>query len=240
MGGPDMAPQAPPNARGAPAKPWHPSGHAWHGEMLYGLLGMAAFSAVFYWRQNYAGQVGGPMSVEKILWLNYALTAWFVVPAFLLRRPDLAPPLRVILGAFLASMLGRGGVELWLIYVAFGWSPLYGIAHNLANLALFAVLCRRYRDRLAALDGFDAGVCGFVTSIRLSLVAESVFAALFYRMAVHQDAIYFAPPTEAFAHINLLTRAVDVAVYGYLGAFLWRHRLALFTRPARRWHAEAA
>jgi hypothetical protein len=201
---------------------------------------MAAVSAVFYYRQNYAGQVGGPMSVEKILWLHYALTAWFVMPAFLLRHPDLAPPLRVILGAFLASMLARGVLELWLIYVAFGWSPLYGIAHNLSNMALFAVLCRRHRERLADLTGFNAAVRGFVTSIRLTLVAESVFAALFYRMYVHREAIYFAPPTAAFAHINLLTRAVDVAVYAYLGAFLWRQRRALFTRPARGLVPEAA
>jgi hypothetical protein len=59
-------------------------------------------------------------------------------------------------------------------------------------------------------------------------------------MYVHQEAIYFAAPTEAFAHINLLTRVVDVAVYAYLGAFLWRHRQALFTRPARVLEPEAA
>jgi hypothetical protein len=212
---------------------------AWHGEMLYGLCVMAAFSAAFYYRQNYAGQVGGPMSVEKILWLNYALTAWFVIPAFLLRHPDLAPPLRVILGSFLASMLGRGVIELPLIYVAFGWSPLYGIAHNLGNMALFFVLFRWLRGRLADLDDFNAGVRGFVTSIRWSLLAESVFAALFYRMAVHQDAVYFAPPTEAFAHINALTRWVDVAVYTSLGVFLWRQRHALFTRPAGALEASA-
>ena len=216
-----------------------PAARAWHGEMLYGLCVMAAFSAVFYYRQNYVGQVGGPMSVEKILWLNYALTAWFVIPAFLLRHPDLAPPLRVILGSFLASMLGRGVVELWLIYVAFGWSPLYGIAHNLGNMALFAVVCRAFRGRLADLDPFNAGVRRFVTSIRLSLVAESVFAALFYRMSVHQEAVYFAPPTAAFVHINLLTRGVDVAAYTGLAVFLWRQRDALFTRPARRLEAPA-
>jgi hypothetical protein len=79
-----------------------------------------------------------------------------------------------------------------------------------------------------------------VTSIRWSLLAESVFAALFYRMAVHQDAVYFAPPTEAFAHINLLTRWVDVAAYTSLIVFLWRRRDALFTRPARALEAPAA
>jgi hypothetical protein len=201
---------------------------------------MAACSAVFYYRQNHAGQVGGPMSVEKLLWLNYALTAWFVVPALLLRHPDLAPPLRAIFRAFLASMLGRGVIELWLIYVAFGWSPLYGIAHNVGTMTLLAVLCRRHGPALGRLDPFNAAVRRFVTSVRLSLVAESVFAVLFYRMQVHQEAIYFAPPTEAFAHINLLTRAVDAAVYTDLVCFLWRQRAALFTRPARALTPETA
>jgi hypothetical protein len=198
--------------------------------MLGALALTAAAGVVFYYRQNHAGQVGGPISVEKMLWLHYAILAWFVIPACLLRHPDLARPLRVILGGFLASMLGRGVIELWLIYVAFGWSPLYGIAHNLANLALLAVLGRRFRPDLGALVGFNAGVRRFLGSIRLSLVAESVFALLFYRMQVHQDAVYFASPTEAFAHINLLTRWVDAAVYTDLALFLWRHRRALFTR----------
>jgi hypothetical protein len=203
----------------------------WHGELLYALLLVAAAAVVFYYRQNHAGQVGGPISVEKILWLHYAIVAWYVIPAGLLRHPALAPSLRVILGSFLASMLARGVIELWLIYVAFGWSPLYGIAHNLTNMALFAVLCRRHRAELAGLRGFDVGVRRFVGSIRLSLVAESVFALLFYRMQVHQEAIYFASPTEAFAHINLLTRWVDAVVYTDLAIFLWRYRQALFRRP---------
>src|SRR2546422_10677472 len=97
------------------------------------MAGIAAFSTIFYCRQNYAGQVGGPMSVEKILWLNYALTAWLVIPPVLLRPPDLAPPLRVILGSFLASMLGRGVIEVWLLYLAFGWSPPFWLAHKLSH-----------------------------------------------------------------------------------------------------------
>lgn len=195
--------------------------------VVAGALVTAGVSAVFYYRQNFAGQVGGPISVEKILWLNFVITAWFVVPAFLLRHPALDRALRIVLGTFLASMLARGVVELWLIYVTFGWNPVYGIAHNVFNIALIAVLRYRLRAQLATLDSFNASVRGFVTSVQATLVAESVFAALFYRMAVHQDAVYFAAPTEAFARINLLTRWVDVAVYSYLATFLWRQRSAL-------------
>ena len=200
----------------------------WRTGLLHALLLTAAASAVLYYRQNFAGQVGGPISVEKALWLNYTITAWFVVPAFLVWHPEVGRPLRLILGSFLASMIARGGVELWLIYVAFGWSPLYGITHDLSCIALIAALRRRFRRELAGAGAFNTAVLRFCASIQLALVAEIVFAALFYRMGVHRDAVYFAPPTEAFAHINLLTRWVDVAVYTDLAVFLWHQRHALF------------
>ena len=202
----------------------------WPGAFGGALLLTVAASAVFYYRQNVAGQVGGPISIEKSLWLNYTLTAWFVVPAFLSAHPAVTPPVRRILAWFLASMVTRGVAELWLIYVTFGWSPIYGIGHDLFNIALIAVL--RERARGERLDPFNTAVRRFCTSIQVSLVAEIVFAALFYRMNVHRDAVYFAPPTEAFAHINLLTRYVDVVLYADLARFLWRQRGALFGRGA--------
>jgi hypothetical protein len=235
-------------ARARELQPSQARHHArWQRGLLAAILGMAAVSAVFYYRQNFAGHVGGPMSVEKILWLNYAITAWFVVPAFLLRQPALDGSLRLVLGGFLASMVGRGLAELWLIYVTFGWSPIYGIAHDLFSIGLIAALRRARRGRAgcdpvgaaggdaldaAGRDAFNAAARRFTTSLQLTLVAEIVFAALFYRMGVHEDAVYFAPPTEAFAHINRLTRWVDVAVYTDLAVFLWRMRRAL--APAAR------
>jgi hypothetical protein len=211
-----------------PARPLAP----WPGGLLAALLLTCAASAVFYYRQNFAGQVGGPISMEKSLWLNYTMTAWFVVPAFLAWHGALDRSLRHVLGWFLASMAVRGVAELWLIYVTFGWSPIYGISHDVFNIALIAVLRRRARGDLVGLDGFNLAVRRFCTSLQGSLVAEIVFAALFYRMGVHQDAVYFAPPTEAFAHINLLTRCVDIVVYGDLAWFLWSQRRPLFGRPA--------
>ena len=203
----------------------------WHGGLLYALLATASVAAVFYGRQNFGGQVGGPISLEKMLWLNYTVTAWFVVPGFLVRHPALDPRLRGILGIFLASMITRGAAELWLIYVAFGWSPLYGITHDVLTIGLVAILRLTLRGHPSGSDSFNTAVRRYCTSIQLALVAEIAFAALFYRMHVHQDAVYFAPPTAAFAHINLLTRWVDAAVYADLGLFLWRQRRALFTRP---------
>lgn len=202
------------------------------GGLVAALLLTAAASAVFYYRQNYAGQVGGAISVEKTLWLNYTITAWFVVPAFLTRHRGLEGPLRRVFGGFLLSMIARGVAELWLIYVTFGWSPLYGIAHDVFNIVLIAVLRRRASRDGVRLDALNRAARRFATTIQLSLVAEIVFAALFYRMDVHRAAVYFAPPTEAFAHINLLTRGVDAVVYADLVQFLWRYSRARFARPA--------
>ena len=200
--------------------------------LFYALALTAAASAVLYYRQNFAGQVGGHISLEKALWLNYAITAWFVLPAFLVRHPAVDRPLRLILGSFLLSMIARGLVELWLIYVSFGWSPVYGIAHDLFCIALIGALRRGRRRWLAGADAFNTAVRRFSASLQLALVAEIVFAALFYRMGVHRDAVYFAPPTAAFAHINLLTRWVDMAVYTDLALFFWRQRHTLFPPPA--------
>ena len=201
----------------------------WRGGLLYGIAGVCVLSSVLYYRQNVAGQVGGPISVEKILWLNYTIIAWFVIPFGLLCQSGLDRALRIILATFLASMIGRAAIELPLIYVVFGWTPMYGIAHDLFNIGLIAAFRIAFKDRLDRLsDSFNLGVRRFCTTIQGALIAEIIFAALFYRMRVHQDAVYFAPPTEAFRHINVLTRWVDVAVYTDLGLFLWRQRLRLF------------
>src|SRR5207248_6344010 len=41
------------------------------GSLLTAAAALALFSAFFYWRQNYRGQIGGAISVAKLLWLDY-------------------------------------------------------------------------------------------------------------------------------------------------------------------------
>src|SRR5262245_7893228 len=91
------------------------------------LIVLAAVSALFYYRQNWAGQVGGPISPAKILWLDYALIAWLMVPFALWRSPAVHPALRRIYGAHLAGFAARGAIELWLLYGRHAWIPPYGI-----------------------------------------------------------------------------------------------------------------
>jgi len=194
------------------------------GGLAWALAAVLLASVVFYYRQNVAGQIGGPMSVEKILWLNYAISAWFVMPFYLARHPAVHPALRLILGVFLSGMVARGAAELWLLYVSVSWDPVYGITQDVASIAVIGVLRRRFRSRLSSLGGFNGDVRRFLWTLQASLAAEIVFAALFRRMGVHEQAVYFAADTAEFARINLLTRVVDVLVYADLARLLWRQR----------------
>lgn len=215
----------------------------WSGGLLYAIAAIGLASAVFAYRQNVLGQVGGPISIEKSLWLNYTMTAWIVVPLSLARHAALDPATRRVFMGLLVSMLARTLVELPLIYVTFGWSPLYGIAHDLFTIGLVGALRQVARTGPDAThDAFHRAARRYSAVIQLAFGAEIVFAALFYRMAVHERAVYFAAATEEFRHINLLTRWVDVAVYSHLAHFLWTQRRPLLwtTNVARRRRARPA
>ena len=90
------------------------------------VIALAAVSLWFYYRQNFAGQIGGGMSIAKLLWLDYALVAWFIVPFFVARSPYIEPSLRRIYGVYLANFIVRGAIELWMLYVTVSWLPPYG------------------------------------------------------------------------------------------------------------------
>lgn len=202
----------------------------------FGLLGALTLvipaSLVFYYRQNHAGQIGGAMSLPKLLWLDYALVAWFVVPFFLWRSPRVAPVLRRIYGAHLLGFALRSAAELWLLYGAHAWIPPYGIGHDLFTIALITVLLRRARGELSEArivgDPVNRAALRFLTSIRLALVAEIVFAGLFFEAVGGQTAhIWFADPTSAaFARINALTWVVVAVAYPDLLRTLWTARAA--------------
>src|SRR5436309_13418500 len=102
-----------------------------HSHPSWGLLGaiaaLLAVSVIFYLRQNYAGQIGGRMSLPKLLWLDYALIAWFLLPVAFWRSPRIDPALRRIYSAHPPSFAARGPVELFMLYLAIAWKPPYGI-----------------------------------------------------------------------------------------------------------------
>lgn len=193
--------------------------------LLYALAATAILSAAFALRQNTSPVTGGPISIPKILWLNYAVMAWFVTPAFLARDRRVPATLRRIFGIHLLSMVARGLVELWMLYVTLGWSPLYGIAHDSFQIGLIASLRLGSREHGSSpFAGSDRRFRGFLTAIQCGLVAEIVFAWLFFETGVHRQAIYFASTDPAYDFINGLTLCVVVVAYAHLVSFLWKQR----------------
>jgi hypothetical protein len=196
---------------------------------LASVFALAAISLWFYYRQNFAGQIGGAISVAKLLWLDYALLAWFIVPFFVWRSPLIDPQLRGIYGAYLANFLVRGVVELWMLYVTVSWIPPYGITHDVFSIGLVTGLLLRRRGKLCQLhDGENSAARRFLVSIRLGLVCEIILAWLFYRATEGAIGIYFASDDPHFAFINRLTSAIVLFAYLDLLNFLWRARRIFF------------
>ena len=208
-------------------------GASYQGSLLYALAAVTALVTAFGVRQNVSPVIGGPISLPKLLWLNYALLGWFVVPWFLWRHQAVTRSARRIFASHLISLCTRSVVELWMLYVTVSWSPLYGITQDVFQIGLIAAFRAISRRPPAPIeDRFNQAVRRFCTSIQLSLCAEIVFAALFYQTGAHRQAIYFASPTAPYRFINTLTVLVDIAAYANLAIFLWTQRTVLFRRLA--------
>jgi hypothetical protein len=202
--------------------------------LLVVLAVLFAAALLFRHGQNVAGRIGGPISWPKLLWLTYTLAAWFVVAFFFWRSDQVAPARRRAYGWHLASFTVRGLVELWLIYVAVAWIPPYGIGHDLFDIALITVMARGAGEPRGAADRAAAH---FLTSIRLALCCEIVFAWLFHQAADARTGVYFAADDPYWAFINRLTTVVVVVAWPDLLRVLWTGRDALF--PVRRQAAPA-
>jgi hypothetical protein len=194
--------------------------------MLLTLVGIG-----FYFRQNAGLQVGGPISPPKMLWLAYALTAWFLLPLFLWRDERLAIPVRRIFMTFWIAMMVRGAAELILMYGFKHWNPVYGISHDLFCIGLILLL----RRRVVVKDALNSRALRFSGSILVSLVAEVAFAGMFLQTKAYQEAVYFAAPDASWGYINLVTSAVLLFVYPDLIATLVTLYFPGFIRETPGW-----
>ena len=192
--------------------------------LLVALLALLLAALAFRYGQNVAGHIGGPISWAKLAWLTYALAAWYLVSFFFWRSDQVAPGRRRAYGWHLLSFTVRGLAELWLIYVAVAWIPPYGMAHDLADIALITVLARGAGPALGAADRAAAH---FLTSIRIGLCCEIVFAWLFHRAADARTGLYFAADDPHWLFINRLTLAVVLVAWPDLLRVLWTGRDAL-------------
>ncbi len=170
------------------------------------LCGLGLVAWIFYVRQNSGQQVGGAISVPKMLWLTYAIAAWFVVPPFLWRDSRIDGSVRRLFGVFWAAMLVRGVIEMVLVYGFSHWTPWYGIGHDLFCVGLLLM----YRRQVIVPDQTTRRAFRFSTSLLIVLLAETAFAAMFLMSGVHRDAVYFASSDASWALVNGITTVVLV------------------------------
>ncbi len=171
---------------------------------------MAAASLTFGLVQNAGWIKGGAISLPKILWLNFALTTFFVLPALIAFASRFEAPTRRLFALVFASFAARAAVELYLIYATDLWRCAYGITHNLLTAALVLALWAPAR--------------GFAFLLLAALATESLMAYLFSRAADPADGTFFAAPTAHFAPINSFTWAAVATFYPWLLALVFRNR----------------
>lgn len=188
-----------------------------HAALAVALLAVALSSVAIYYRQNYAGAMGGPISVEKTLWLAYAVAAWYVLPAYVVTDGRFSWVLRKILLAHLVSMSVRGAVELWMLYVTASWSPVYGISHDVFNAGILLALSIMSRRDLRNLTSSQDRVVGvFIAVVIIGMLVEAGFAGMFYRaIAGEAETLYFAAASDQFGFINRITVGVVVLAYAH-------------------------
>lgn len=179
-------------------------------------IGLAVMLAVlvvaslfFYERQNTGLQVGGAISLPKMLWLFYALATWFILPPFLWLDARLDKRVRRLFAAFWLFMAARGVVEMTLIYQVGHWNPWYGIAHDLSSIGLLLF----FRRGLCPTDVASRRALRFSGSMVIALIAETSFAGMFLQTSSHETAIYFASADASWGYINLITTGVLLFVY---------------------------
>lgn len=178
--------------------------------------GFAATTALFGWRQNRGGVVGGPISLPKVLWLNLTLTVFFGIPAVIWLDASFSPGVRALWGWLLLSFVLRAVIELYLIYVTIGWKCVYGISHDLFQLVLALALAAAGP---AAVPG-DARARAFLWLYGAVLVVEAGMARAFSLLADPKTGIYFASDDPRFLRVNRASWAASLAGYSALAGIL--------------------
>jgi len=199
-----------------------------HTRVLLAVLALACAGAALFFRraQNAKGALGGRISGPKVAWLFYAVFLWFLVCPLVALDTAVPVEARAVLGAFAAFMWLRGAAELFMLYVTKNWRPPYGVAHDVACIALVlgGLVWGRARWQ-GPLDTVDAWALALVGLVLVSLFVEVAYAALFFHAVegrtTGDEGIWFADQEQArFRRINRLTLALNVPLYAGLVALL--------------------
>lgn len=188
---------------------------------LWAVAAVTATTAAFGWVQNRGALIGGPISKAKVLWLNFTLIMFFVLPLFLWQNVRLEPAVSALFGTVFFLFVARAVAEIYLIYVTIGWKCAYGIAHDWLVIVLVAALRLRLPETAGEADVRAVGLASFLQG---ALAVESYMAWAFSRVASPAEGIYFASDDEKFRGINQATWAAVAAGHALLGAWLWLSR----------------
>jgi hypothetical protein len=201
-----------------------------HTRVLVAVLALLCGVAALLFRraQNAKGARGGRISGPKVAWLFYAVFLWFLVCPLVALDAKVPLEARAVLGAFAGFMWLRGAAELYLLYVTKSWRPPYGVAHDVACIALVLGGLVWGRARWMGAPGTtDVWALAFVGLVLVSLFVEVAYAALFFHAVegrtTGDEGIWFADEEQArFRRINRLTLALNVPLYaGLVGLLSW-------------------
>lgn len=196
--------------------------------LTYGMSGLLVLCALIFWPVQNAGLLpGGAIAPQKLLWLGVALWYFYALPLLIWLDPARHAGLRGVMGLFLAAMLLRGVVELYLIYVALGWSPWMGLAFNGTALAGLGCGLWRYRRQMGAGTGWLA-----VAVLALAMGFESAFATYFHILVAPDgattgdQAVYFVSSESGHGTILLASLAASLLLIALAPLLLRRRRAA--------------
>jgi hypothetical protein len=178
-------------------------------------VALVVLAVVFYPLQNAGVMPGGQVAPVKVAWLAYAIMIWYLIPALLLCDARISATVRLAVAVLLVSMLSRGLVELYMMYVTMSWHPWMGIAHNLFTFSLMLlILAFSFRTMRKPYLVYLA----VATSM---FIPESGFAWYMLTNASEPgSAVYFVPGDDQHQWIMNLTLACVIALSVYLIIFL--------------------
>jgi hypothetical protein len=177
----------------------------------------------FYFLQNYIGLIGGKIALSKMVWLAYAVLFWLGFPLFIVLDPRTSVMLGHVFRFLLMSMVARGFVEFWMLYVSNNWSPLYGIAHDvfcIAGLVFFLTRAWQNSEWRACQPSGELFIHGIVTTL---LFLPEIYFAWYMRMNFNTqggNAIYFVPDVPQHKLVLIITASIDIVLTIYLMLFL--------------------
>jgi hypothetical protein len=184
------------------------------------LLLILMLCLLFGWRQNHQAQLGGDISLAKVLWLNLALSCFFVIPAALWREEKLSRPLRLLYGLFFGSFVLRALIEAPMLYVWQNWRCAYGITHD---AVMILVLIVALLPRVQPSDKMLLSARRFGWLLIVVLICEALNAWLFSRVADPLHGIYFAADSIEFLPINRITWIEVATLYPALLYWVLHH-----------------